>query len=217
MKETIKLLCFIALTVFGCAALWQVRGLARDLRVSVRETDYVLANINTTAINAIEASNTAKEAAIEQKKYWSMTSLQTYKVITDLKGLIVRTDRSINVELVPKLSADLESSNTLIKESTDNLRNTVIRLEPTLDNLARASGNAADVMGDPRIRETLEHVDETSLALAATANHVEATALDMKQVADKFRETYLKPGSTLLAGLKAIIHLVFELRGAVGF
>lgn len=210
-----KILCTLALTIGVSLVLIELRQVLRGTRASLIRLDSVIQHVDEAAVNASAASKVAADAAVEQKKYFSMISLQSYKIATDLKGFIVRTDLSVNRELVPRIAKTLDSTNGLTVQASESLRQTTESLQPAIADLTRAASNAADALGDPAIRSSLSNVEETTANVADTTKQLDLTATDLRLVADNFRETYLKPGRTLLATLKTLIHLVFETRGAL--
>lgn len=178
----------VASSIAWIALIHELRLLARDLRADVNQTagelHATLATVNMAAEQARQASVQANLAATEQRAYWAKTSLETYKTMADLRLTIVRTDHSINDVLVPKLSAALTDTDTLTNTAAQQLISTVAELRPTLNNLARASAAAANAMADPAIHETLTHVNETSMDLAATARDMDQTVASMARSAN---------------------------------
>jgi hypothetical protein len=171
-----KLEFFSFALVIGCVmfALIELGLLLRDARKDLnsfsRQLDAAAATINQTATEARDASTQAKLAAVEQRAYWQKTSLETYKTMASLRLTIVRTDRSLNDELAPRLATALDNTNQLSAAAAADLQRTMDQLQPTLVNLAAASAGAATAMNDPAIHETLAHVDETSARAALTAS-----------------------------------------------
>lgn len=199
----LKGLCLVVLAL----ALWEIRGLVRDIRVSLRETDIVLANINEAAHNAADASGTAAEAAEQQKQYWAKTSLETYKTMASLRLTITRVDHDI----IPRFSALLDSTNALTRQSAAELDDTTQRLQPTLANLESASAGAAEVMSNPAIGVTFEHLAETSASVADTSKQVDLTATDIRAYVHRLTQ----PARSIYGIFKEFLGLAYQLRGAL--
>lgn len=120
-------------------------------------------------------------AADAQAAYWQKTQLQVYKLITDTKEIMVRTDRSLNDVLVPRVAASLDASTALqvsamrnLTDTTARIDDTIDELRPIIDNGIRATTAAASAMSDPEIHETLTHVDGVSSNLEATTGDIQA-------------------------------------------
>lgn len=143
-----------------------VRDGRRDLDALSRNLNILTITANQTAVEARDASTQAKLAATEQRAYWQKTSLETYKTMASLRLTIVRTDSSLNDQLVPRLALALDNTNRLSSTAAVQLGKTMDELQPILGNLARASSGAADAINDPAIHEALAHVDETSARAA---------------------------------------------------
>lgn len=187
--------CVIAVSVASVATLLETRELIHETRSDARELSTALGQIAITAAQAAEqvkqASSQANLAAEEQRKYWNKTSLETYKTMASLRLTIVRTDRSLNDELIPQISRSITDNGRLLADTQQELK-------PSLDNLARASAAAADAMADPHIRQALAHADTTSanleaatVELAWTAQHIE----DSTDAINKKVQQAMKPAS----------------------
>lgn len=124
--------------------------LQRDFQLLTGSVNTLLMTANAAAVNARDASEQARLAAIEQRVYWNKTSLETYKTMASLRLTITRADHSINDVLVPKLGAALDSTTNLSTTAASNLTQIMEGLQPTLGDLARASAAAADTLAEDR-------------------------------------------------------------------
>jgi hypothetical protein len=185
--KTFENICLIVITVCAAFLLLELGLLARDLRTDVTSTAQnvaaVLATVNQTAVQARDASEQAKLAAIEQRAYWQKTSLETYKTMASLRLTIVRTDRALNETLVPRLAASLDAATALQVSTMRNLTDTTTRIDetidalrPAIDNAITATAAASADLADPAIHQTLAHLDETSARAALTAAQTEQIA-----------------------------------------
>ena len=166
-------ICLAGITIAAISLLLSLATLARDARTDLNslstKLDALAITANQTAVQARDASTQAKLAATEQRAYWQKTSLETYKTMASLRITIVRTDHSVNDELVPRLAQTLDNTNKLSTAAAGELQKTMDSLQPILGNLAKASAGAADTMNDPAIKEAITHVDETSARAAITS------------------------------------------------
>lgn len=191
-KIGIEIAALIALAILTGLFLTELRRLVRDIRLDVNQTagelHATLITVNQAAEQARQASAQANLAAAEQRAYWNKTSLETYKTMAALRLTIVRTDQSINDDIAPKLAAALTDTDTLANTAAQQIVSATAQLRPTLANLAEASSAAAKAMGDPAIRETLAHVDQTSLSLSDTARNVDQMTASAARSADMVEE-----------------------------
>src|ERR1700681_4696537 len=93
------------------------RAARQDLASITANLNTLIITANQTAVQARDASEQAKLAAIEQRAYWAKTSLETYKTMAAVRLTIVRTDRSLNDVLVPHLTASLDSTTELSRSA----------------------------------------------------------------------------------------------------
>jgi hypothetical protein len=179
----ISVACLVAVSAAGVAVLLEARALLRDIRGDVAIIDRnVTDTLNLTrqaAGSAAEASAQANLAAQEQRTYWQKTSLETYKTMASLRLTIVRADKNINDVLAPQLVTTLKATDALARQASVNLQTAMNGLQPSLDNLARASSAAADTMADPHIRESLAHVDAASAQLEASSVQLAGVATNL--------------------------------------
>jgi hypothetical protein len=156
----------IGILIFLFETSNQLDSLNAHVTALLVTTNQAMVNIRDAAASARDASEQARLAAAEQRAYWAKTSLETYKTMASLRLTIVRTDRSINDVLVPRISASLDASTALqvsamrnLTDTTAKIDDTIDDLKPMIDNGIRATAAAATAMGDPAIHETLTHVD----------------------------------------------------------
>lgn len=166
-------ICLAAITACVAFLVIELGLLASDARKDLNtfngKLNTLAVTVNEAAVEARDASTQAKLAATEQRAYWQKTSLETYKTMASLRLTIVRTDTSLNDQLVPRLALALDNTNKLSVAAAGGLQQTMDSLRPVLSNLAAASAGAATTMNDPAIRETLGHLDETSARAALAA------------------------------------------------
>ena len=180
------------LSVLVCAA-WALSEVALLIR-SARRDETRLANETDTLIQtAQKASDAAYAAESKQLVTLDRTSSEVYKTTAAARLVLVRLDRSINDQLVPRFAAALQSTIDLERVSSDSVGGTAIQLRPAIENLSRASAAAADAMADPGIRDAIKHLDATSVSLDGSVQQLDASMTDVRQMADKARATYLKP------------------------
>lgn len=188
--KRLEIFCLLLITTCLALLLIELALLARTARTSLvtlsKNLDALAVTANQTVVEARDASTQAKLAATEQRAYWQKTSLETYKTMASLRLTIVRTDRSVNDELVPRLALALDNTNKLAAAAAGDLQQTVDSLRPTLANLATASASAATAMSDPAIHETLAHVDEASAHAAITSAEAAQIASHLNDAATDF-------------------------------
>lgn len=149
---------------------------------TLKKTNALIDQTATAEKNAIATAGQYSDQLARQSADWQKSQLQVYKSITDFKEILVRTDRSLNDVLVPRLAATLDASVTLqnsaaqnITATTGRIDSTIDALRPAIDNSINATAAAANAMADPAIHESLTH------AAGASANF-EGMSADGKKI-----------------------------------
>jgi hypothetical protein len=208
----LKTIALLAVAGMLCWVLWDAHLLLRDARTTLTLADPVLGNLNATSqgmaaalvkVNALADVESGKIAASTEEL--RKTERATRAGIDSLRQVFI----DIHQNVVPQVTATIAHLDT-------NQAALMNQLTPTLENASKTSAALARDLADPAIPETLHHVDEISAHTAAGTANLEATTADLKAVADKFREVYTKPGRNTWETIKALLHLVFEARGAIG-
>jgi hypothetical protein len=200
-----------------------LRAMRVDLEPVAAEAQASIAAANATLQNAaalegkISAATDKFSAAADQETaYWQKTQAQVYKLITDSKEIMVRTDRSLNDGLVPRLETTLDGTTALQASAMKNLADTtaeidatIAALRPAIDNSVTATAAAAKNLNDLAIHETLAHVDGASANVdAATADisafvHRETTPVrGTWNVLKKFLQEFAGPAAQVATAVK---------------
>lgn len=193
----IALLALIALltllVILINAASPKITSTLDNLNRSLVTLNATLAATQPVIKNFDDATATAKGAAVEQRKYWQMSSKQTYKAITDAKGLIARTDISLNRVLVPRIDATLKAQSESMLETQASLRSEIAAAQETTIAGQKVLEVANVHLADPNIKESLANLNDSAKNLSASMEQFRAILTDGRQMADKARETYMKP------------------------
>lgn len=192
----------VVLATIGIFALNEFRLLIHDMRsesatVSASLTD-TLKTANQAAQQAQQAAAKANTAADTEVQTWQNTSREIYKSSAAVQLLVVRTDRTLNDLVAPKLIEAVQHATNASDQVAANVNLTLADLQPTLANLSVASAAAAKSMADPHIAETLAHVDDSTAALALTAKQMNLTAThieDTTNLLDQRAHQVLRPAS----------------------
>jgi ABC-type transporter Mla subunit MlaD len=124
------------------------------------------------------------------------------------KRSIANIEGKVTNDLIPAAKAALESIPDVSRATVDSLNRTTEGLRPSFEALANGTASFAEAMADPRIKETLAHVEKSSENVerltaesAATMGNVEDMSEDVKKAVHR----WTSPGSTIKqAGLWAL-------------
>jgi len=191
----ILLACLVALSATGVAVLLEARGLVRDVRTDEARFSAkglaVMDVVKEAAERARDASEQAKEAATEQRKNLQAEAREFKKATTDAHDLLIHTDQNLNgtynhpeIGVLPRLALVLSDTDALARQTAAGVQQAMNGLQPSLDNLARASAAAADRMADPKIGQTIAHADEISGNVAAATQSLAGVSANAKTASD---------------------------------
>jgi uncharacterized phage infection (PIP) family protein YhgE len=218
VKDWLKTVAALAVAALLCWVLWDAHLLLRDARAALDRADPALASLNAAAQQAAEAIAKFNSLAnVESAKIQATTEelrkteRATRAGIDSLRQVFI----DLHQRLLPQVEQTIAHADASQAQITAGALAILEELKPSLENLQNASAAAARDLADPAIPEALHHVDETSAHVAASTANLEGATADVKAVADKFREVYTKPGRNTWETVKALLHLIFETRGAI--
>jgi len=204
--------------IICCVVLWDVHGLIRDARVTIRGADPILGNINQAASDLSGMTKVANSAMSAETGRIAASTKELQKTEASVRLLVVRTNESLNgspnvAGLLPTATGALRSATALSDGTLARIDRTADSLEPSLLALNRGTTAFANAASDPNIPVTLANLGTATKSAADGMAQVAAIATDGRQVADKARETYLKPVNLWYALSKEMTHWAFELKG----
>jgi len=187
--------CLMALSAAGVAVLLEARGLVRDVRTDEAKFSAkglaVMDVVKQAAEHARDASDEARGAAVEQRKNLQAELTEIKKATADAHDLLIHTDLNLNgthnhpeAGVLPRLALVLSDTDALARQTAAEVQQAMNGLQPSLDNLARASAAAADRMADPKIGQTIAHADEISGNVAAATQSFAGVAANAKTASD---------------------------------
>lgn len=193
----VALLAFTVLVVSLTVAVWhvdaQVGVLGNQVSLTLRGLH---ASANETALtmhNLREATAVWKEAS----KRSIDVEVQAKADLVRFENLIRHTDFQLNEQVLPQIKKTIEENSTQLIELEKTTSESVVKITANSDTLTKQASivmtAAADNLTDPNIKATLQNVKDTSDSTAIASKEIAASLTDVRQMADKARETYLKP------------------------
>jgi len=189
--------------IICCIVLWDVHGLIRDARVTIRGADPILGNINQAAADLSGMTKVAGSAMAAETGKIDVTIDEARKdgrasraALDSFRQVLI----DVHQQVVPQAMQTLQhfdSNESLLMEE----------LKPPIFNLNRGAAALADAASDPSIKLSLANAADATGSGALAMKHLEGITLDGQQVADQFRTTYLKPQKFAWALLKELIGL----------
>jgi hypothetical protein len=190
-------------------AAWDVHLFLKDLRPLAPKVSTLTDNLNETAIGAnkvvgvtYHAAQDISNAAKQQTKTAQQIELETYKTMASVRLLVVRMDHDV----IPRANKILDDADNGVVQSTNDLKSLQGLIAQSETLVASLQGQVSD----PKIQDTLTQLDLSAKAANASLVELQASATDVHQIADKARETYLKPVKLWLTLLKFVVPIVPE-------
>lgn len=179
---------------------WTVHELRPNIAVTLENVDRTVIIAGAAAGNLERASRAWEQASKQQASETTRAMSSVSAAAKQLTGFISRTDNSLNAELLPTLTDTVAKQNTALLETEKQLQGNLSEMASTTQQLQTVLSHADERITDPSIKLSLDNVAESSANLAASTK-------DVKQVLDKFRETYLKAPNMAYAVFKELLSI----------
>ena len=155
--------------------------LRRDLGPLVAAANVTVVKANDTLDRVTTVANTVNVAAVAEKTYWDKTQTQVYKLITDTKLLMGRTDRSLNDILVPRLAATLDSTNSAVVRVSDNVDRVGDATVGVVSKVGPLLDAATAQVGNPEIKDSISNLADSSANISHATADASATMADVRE------------------------------------
>jgi hypothetical protein len=157
-----------------------LQNTAGQVRYTLDNANRLVRELAQTSANLRHATATWEDASQQQATYFTQATQKTNVDLDAMHDLILHTDASINLQLLPALTAGISQQNVQLAElekqtaaSLAQLQTATAQLEPVLQNATQATAAAAKLSADPSILATLQHVDATTASLASAMASVD--------------------------------------------
>jgi hypothetical protein len=161
----------------------QVSMTLRGLHASANETALTMKNVR-------EGTLEWKKASQAQALYSTEAAAQLKRDLVDIDALVKRTDAQLNDGVLPDLAHAVTHQDAELAATQAQVRITLFNFSRDSSATLAQSKNLLDQLdqdaSDPAIHSSLEQIQLVTTNVAGTSK-------DLKDVADKFRNDYLKP------------------------
>lgn len=203
MKHALSI-CWLAVGLVLCWALGETAYTMHVARAKVLATltdaDRATVIIAGAATDIEKGARQWKDASAEQTKQTTLAMSRVSAAAEGLSSLVSHTDSSLNSVLLPTLTDSIKSQNAALLSTEDSLQQNLLQTRSAGEQLQATLATADKVLGDPRIPESLQNI-------ADGTKHLSASTADVQQVADKFRDDFVKPKNRAWAYVKALLGL----------
>lgn len=178
-----------------------LRGLILDLRTSVRSSDVLLGNFNDAAL-------TLNAVSKREGEHLDTEFRDTIKLTANAKHLVGQADLWLNgIEGRGGLFSEVDK---ILKDADKGVQLTntdLLALQTTIERTNKLIADLSAIATDPNIKDTLASISQAGRDAAASVQELLAISKDGHQVADKARETYLKPVTLWWTLVKTLLPL----------
>ena len=217
MNLALKIAALAALVLLT-ACLFRFFLLEGELRNTLKQTSHLAAQSSTdeeriaTQVSGLiatakDASDKAVAAEGAQLDSIAKTNTEIFKTARAARTTLDRLNRSVNDVVVPQFAKNLQQTADAFSSAAADLHETTASMQPAIENLTIASKAAADNLSDPAIPAMLLSLEQSGKNLEKGSDQAVAILTDGRQVADKARETYLKPVNLWWALIKNLLPL----------
>lgn len=210
MRETIKLLCIVALSIMGCAVLLELNSTLRDIHAHTTVTlENLDRNLIILGVTLTEVQKGAKEwqtASVIQSKSATAVLGSVQATTASLQTLVRRTDASLNDSVLPSLAASVNTQNQALLQTQSNLQTGLTLLQQTLRD-------ADAQIKDPALAASLANIQASTGNLNAGIQNLVGVTADAKTAADYELAQLQKPGKIWLDVLKFVLGYGSDARG----
>lgn len=222
MSHAVEVVRFCAYCSIALLCIEGARGI-REARLALPATQKQISGLlidADTAVNSVNSdAGVIHDAAQKEAAYYDPARpgglpQQVQRTVVDLKNLIGRTDTALNGGptgrgAIAQLNDALASTADLTKHAANDLDGTTAQLQPILADLG--TGAAAFAKQTPGILSNLSDTSAQTVIVARnTADgtaHLSATTKDIQDVADSFRNDYLKPRNRIWLYFRTLVGL----------
>ena len=207
----VKLACSMALTVFGCMALWQVAQLAKESRLTNTKLTQTLTDLNRTVIVAGVTMSEVQKGALEWQKASRTQAQQVTFAMAHISetatafGSFARTVEKSSSATLDHASSLLDSQNNALLLNQAKLRSNLNALQSTTAALQRTISDADTLIASPSLSSSLASLSASSEGIQAGVTNLVGVTADAKAAADYELAQLRKPATVWLQVLKFVL------------
>jgi len=200
-----------------CAALLAVTWLCCEAAFSIRyarqRSVYTFDKLNTVLRESSQTMDEVRKAATTWEKSSQAQAQETTTAMSNVSAAVKQFTISVS-RTQDSISGLLSTTHSAISQQNASLLETQVALRQSLISTQKASEQAQKVLVDldkqvssPDIQIALDSLAATSQNAAESTKQVQLAITDVRQMADKARETYLKPVNLWWALIKEFLPL----------
>jgi len=207
LRLFLEILAYLAFITFILIICYYTLHIAPKIKQTVEDTDRAVIIAAGAATNVELGARQWKAQSESQAKSSTETFQNLSAAASSLNSLISSTNKNLNLTLLPSLSKAISDQNTALLTSEKDLQDNLAAIGQVTVGAQQTIADADKAITDPAIKVSLSNLAEATKQLDIGMEQTTAIAADGRQVADKFRETYLKPQKFAWELLKQLVGL----------
>lgn len=212
LLQVAKLLLIVLLGAAIGEVAYTIHRLRPKLEVTITNIDRTVIIVGAASGDVEKGARAWKAASDAQAQQSTAVLESSHRALIAFQNFVVHTDATINTSLLPSIQTQLETQSRSLSETQEQLRKELLAMADATQQLQKTLGDADKVIADPQIPVTLQHLADTSAQTEQSMENLRGATLDVKLVADKFRDDFVKPKNRAWAYLKAVLGLGSEAR-----
>ena len=203
----------LSVTVLTSQLIAELRRLQPSIESSLRDSHATILEAGLTLKNVREASDEWKNASKAQAQQSTEVLADTRKTLERLRLFIAHADGDTGQFLAAAAGA-VEHQDGELSFTQAQFRQNLVELQKATVSLDMAIEDVDRTIADPKIRETIAHLDDSSAELNRSMAQLtkllddsDATAADVRRVADKVADEYTKTRNLAWALFKELLGL----------
>ena len=201
--QILHAVALLLLIAFLCAGLWEGYRLQPVLESETRAIHATTLEAGLTLKNIRESSAEWKAASQAQARQSTALLVESHETLASIRRLV----ESLDATTIPAITFAVSQQNQALLETQEKVRTNLDAMQQATIQLQQTLASANSVIGDPALKQSIENLQLATAQTDAAMTHLSATSDDIQQVADKFRDDFVKPKNRAWAYVKALLGL----------
>lgn len=200
----IAILLFVAMLVLVVGTTWFLWHEKANAESGARATTAAIREIALAAKEVREGATIWKKASLDQSSAITSVAQNATVAVRQLSRSASAIEKS-STALLSELTRDANEQNSQLLLNQEQARMNLRELQAATGDLQQALKDADAQISDPAIASTLQNVDAATKNAAEGLGEATKALTDVRQIADKARETYLRPVNLWWAAVQKLL------------
>jgi hypothetical protein len=202
-----KILALLLLVVLIGEAAYTVHQMRPKVAVTVSNLDRTIIIVGAASGDLEKAARSWQAASQAQAQESTAILQESRSTLAAVRQAVTNLDTSLNGSVLPSITKTVNEQSASLLATQEELRKNLAAMQAATTQLQKTLADADKTIADPQIEVTLQNLADTSAQVKFSMEHLNGATSDVQQVADKFRDDFVKPKNRALAYLKAVLGL----------